>query len=69
MQRLQLILATLMISTLAHAQGSPITATPPSPEASGTQGDGWLLTVIAIAFVVVGVGVYMFIRNSKHARM
>jgi hypothetical protein len=65
MKRLALSLATLLVSTLAHAQEQSVPPSPPSPSASGTTGDTWLILGIAIAFVVVAVGVYLFIKRNR----
>ncbi|HEU6442387.1 MAG TPA: hypothetical protein VFF38_08495 [Microvirga sp.] len=67
MQRLLSSLALLLIATLAQAQDTaPVV---PTQEAAGTTGDTMLITVIAIAFVVVAVAVYLFIRRGGRARM
>ncbi|MXQ10916.1 hypothetical protein [Microvirga makkahensis] len=67
MQRLLSSLAFLLIATLSHAQDTaPVV---PTQEAAGTTGDTILIAVIAIAFVVVAVGVFLFIRRGGRARM
>jgi hypothetical protein len=65
MQRLPLSLTFLLISTLAYAQEQSVAPNPMSPSSSGTEGDGWLLTVIGIAVVVVAIGVYLFIKKAR----
>ncbi len=64
MKRLDLSFAFFLISTLAYAQTGPTAPTPLSPSASGTEGDNWLW-LLAIPFVVVAVGVYLFIKRSR----
>ncbi len=67
MQRLLSSLALLLIATFAYAQDTaPVV---PTQEAAGTRGDTVLITVIAIAFVVVAVGVFLFIRRGGRTRM
>jgi hypothetical protein len=65
MIRLQLSLAFLLISTLAHAQNQTAAATPPGV---ATEGDGWLWLLV-IPFVVVAAGVYLFIKKSRAPRL
>jgi len=64
MERLQMSLVYIMISTLAHAQNEPVAPNPVSPSASGTEGDGWLFLLI-IPFVIVAAGVYFFIKKGR----
>jgi len=67
MQRLLSSLAFLLIATLAYGQNTaPVV---PTQEAAGTRGDAWLIAVIAIAFIVVAIGVYLFIRRGGRVRM
>lgn len=67
MKRLYLVLAYLLVSPLAFAQDSGVPPTPQS--AAGTTGDGWLIAWLAIAFVVVAVGVYLFIKRGGRVKM
>ncbi len=69
MRRLFASFSFLLISTLAYAQTEPVAPTPPSPSASGTVGDSWLLIGLAIAFVAVAIGVYLFIKRGGRLRM
>ncbi|WP_047189974.1 hypothetical protein [Microvirga vignae] len=67
MQRLLSSLVLLLTSTLAYAQQSVPSV--PSAEEAGTRGDAWLFPLIAIAVVVVAIGVYFFIRRGGRVRM
>lgn len=69
MKRFSAILSFLLISSIAYAQETGVAPTPPSAAASGTEGDTWLILFIAIAFVVVAVGVYLFIKRGGRVRM
>ena len=63
MMRLSSILAFFLFSTLAYAQETGVAPSPQS--AAGTEGDSWLLLFLAVAFLVVAVGVYLFIKRSR----
>ena len=63
MRRLLSSLAFLFISAQAYAQDTAPAV--PTQEAAGTSGDSWLILWIAFAFLVVGVGVYLFIKRSR----
>ncbi|WP_133239293.1 hypothetical protein [Microvirga sp. KLBC 81] len=67
MQRVLSSLSFLLVSTLAYAQQSVPAV--PSAEEAGTRGDAWLYPLIAIAAVVVAIGVYLFIRRGGRVRM
>ncbi|HZH12606.1 MAG TPA: hypothetical protein VEZ24_19815 [Microvirga sp.] len=66
MKRLLSSLAFLLMASWAHAQNQPSV---PTQESAGTSGDTTLILVIAVAFVVVAVGVYLFIRRGGRAGM
>lgn len=54
------------LATWAHAQNQPSV---PTQESAGTSGDMTLILVIAIAFIVVALGVYLFIRRGGRVGM
>lgn len=66
MKRLLSSLALLLMATWAYAQNQPSV---PTQESAGTSGDTALILVIAVAFVVVAVGVYLFIRRGGRVKM
>jgi hypothetical protein len=64
MNRLTLSLACLLTSTMVRAQTASVPPTTPSPSASGTEGDGWLLLLV-IPFIVVAAAVYFYIKRNR----
>jgi hypothetical protein len=64
MKRLSFSLALMLFATLAYAQTASVPPSPPSPSASGTEGDGWLFLLV-IPFIVVAAGVYFFIKRNR----
>ncbi|WP_445500777.1 hypothetical protein [Microvirga sp. G4-2] len=67
MQRLLSSLVFLLISTLAYAQQSVPSV--PSAEEAGTRGDAWLYPLVAIAAVVVAIGVYFFVKRGGRMKL
>ncbi len=63
MKHLSTFLMFLMTASVAYAQQQTVPSIP-SAEESGTRGDMWLMLWIGLGFIVVIVGVYMFIRQS-----
>lgn len=68
MKRLSTILTLLVISTIAYAQQQSVPAIP-SAEESGTRGDMWLMAWIGLGFIVVIIGVYLFIKRGGRLKM
>lgn len=66
MTRLLSSLVFLLIATWARAQNQPSV---PTQESAGTTGDTALILWLVVAFVVVGIGVYLYLRRAGRNRM
>jgi hypothetical protein len=67
MQRLLSSLVFLLLSGWAQAQDTVPAV--PTQEAAGTSGDSWLILWIAIAAIIVAIGMFVFLRRGGRTRM